>query len=421
MVKVLTRTFDALCIFKYFKEDSVLQPLQRLLKALEEKKEIGYILSCYNDYAYELLKEDSYFSLKHYISEKILYDMHLFAQIVEKKKGDYPSVFIEGARKELVLLQNIAHISSKLIKTMMLERGEGETTQNMIKGLLDWDNEKCIEALFEADWENIVEPLIAFYEKNGCGEMAKYYAFVWTKEGTLRGIDTPDPIKLKNLVSYEHQKADVVGNRLKFLKGYPANNLLLYGARGTGKSSLVKAIINEYYCKGLRLIEIRKDQLVEFEKLIPLVKNKKQKFILFVDDLAFEDNEDTYTSLKTILEGGIQNRPSNVLIYATSNRRHLVKERLSDRVGLGSTNVNDEVHARDLIEEKLSLADRFGMTISFSTPTQEEYLEIVYQMAESRALAIDKETLRRKALQWEIWHNGRSGRTAKQFINDLEY
>jgi uncharacterized protein len=225
---------------------------------------------------------------------------------------------------------------------------------------------------------------------------------------------------LQDLVSYDLERSEVINNTLQFLKGFPANNILLYGDRGTGKSSTVKAILNEYYNQGLRLIEVSKSHLIDFPEIIADLKERKQKFIIFVDDLSFDDNEQNHNSLKAVLEGGIESKPSNVLIYATSNRRHLIKEKFSDRVGFQSGNADDEVRSADTMQEKLSLSDRFGITVVFSSPNKDKYLEIVEGLAIKRGLAFDKESLKKEALKWELWYNGRSPRTARQFIDWLE-
>ena len=252
--------------------------------------------------------------------------------------------------------------------------------------------------------------------KNGTGRSTAYTAFVWERydnedEGRLREIKEPDPVRLKDLIGYESQKQEIIENTENFLKGIPANNLLLYGARGTGKSSTVKAILNEYADEGLRLIEVDKEQLGDFTRIIRLLRYKKQKFIIFVDDLVFAENEASYSALKTILEGRVENRPDNILIYATTNRRHLVQEKFSDR---------EDVNYKDTREEKLSLADRFGITISFLAPNQIEFLQIVKGIVESRNIEIDEKELESEALKWEKWHNGRSPRSAVQFANWLE-
>ena len=176
-------------------------------------------------------------------------------------------------------------------------------------------------------------------------------------------------------------------------------------------SNYKTVVLNEYYDQGLRLIEVDKEQLSDFTRIIRLLRHKKQKFIIFVDDLVFQENEASYSALKTILEGRVENRPDNILIYATTNRRHLIQEKFSNE---------DEIHSKDTREEQLSLADRFGITISFFTPNQNEFLKIVDGIVESKGLEVDKEYLHSEALKWEKWHNGRSPRSARQFINWLE-
>jgi predicted AAA+ superfamily ATPase len=224
-------------------------------------------------------------------------------------------------------------------------------------------------------------------------------------------------INMDDLYSYERERREVLENTLQFLKGYQANNVLLYGDRGTGKSSTVKALVNEYHGKGLRIIEVPKGYLSDFPEIIRLLRGRSQKFIIFVDDLTFDDSTANYTALKAVLEGGLESRPSNVVIYATSNRRHLVKERFSDRPDSLDT---DEIHKNDSVQEKLSLADRFGITVIFTAPDQERYLEIASALAEQRGLQVQQNILKKEALKWANRHNGRSPRTARQFIDWLE-
>jgi hypothetical protein len=415
-IKQWLSMFSGLCIFKNIGQDSVLLALKAFLEAAQREEESEKLLFLYNEYAYQLLEKDSCFSITHYIADKILYTPTVFTKKLEERA--YESLF-PTFQFELGLLYELTQITSQKLKKLMIERTTEEASKQMIQNLVEWDTEKTVFPFKEGDFKQWAEVVVAFYHEKGTGDFARYYAFTWSHERGLKGVLKPDPISLGDLVSYELQKKEVTQNTERFLAGYEGNNLLLYGARGTGKSSLVKAVVNAYHTKGLKLIEVSKENLIYFEELIALLQNKRQKFILFVDDLAFEDNEDSYTALKTILEGGICVKPSNLLIYATSNRRHLVKEKLSDRSGLFKGG-SDEVHARDVIEEKLSLADRFGKTISFSSPNQNQYLEIVRQMAKSKNIMLDEETLKLKAIQWEMINNGRSGRTAKQFILDLE-
>lgn len=284
------------------------------------------------------------------------------------------------------------------------------------------DNQKRLEIkqllASTANWDTLLINLAQYYATAGVGLFGRYRAFRWV--GGLTGeflpIIDPDPIRFDDLIGYETEKHEIRQNTEKMLHGFPANNILLYGDRGTGKSSTVKALVNEYGRQGLRLIEVAKQELTDFPAIIRQLRHRPQYFILFVDDLSFEENELEYKNLKALLEGGVEARPANVLIYATSNRRHLIKERLSDRQ---VPDTDDEVRRNDTVQEKLSLADRFGLTIIFPSPNQDRYLAIAEGLADLRQLPISREDLRRRALQWEIWHNGRSGRTARQFIDHL--
>jgi predicted AAA+ superfamily ATPase len=267
------------------------------------------------------------------------------------------------------------------------------------------------------EWPELWPELARRYRERGTGSFARYPAFRWERRlggGQLRPIERPDPITLDDLIGYADQRRVVRRNTEHFLAGLPANNLLLYGERGTGKSSTVKALLNAYGERGLRLVEVAKSALGDFPTIVDRLAERPQRFVVFVDDLSFDENEVGYTELKAILEGGIEVRPDNVIIYATSNRRHLVLERFGDRAAPG-----DEVHSQDTLQEKLSLADRFGVTVIFPSPDQEEYLQIVRGLARRRGLEIEPARLDRLALQWAAWNNGRSGRTARQFVDDL--
>jgi len=263
------------------------------------------------------------------------------------------------------------------------------------------------------EWLKELDLLLEHYKKLGVGLFGQFHALYWSgKEEGLKGVANPDPISFSHLVGYEKERQQVIDNTLKFLQGYPANNVLLYGDRGTGKSSTVKALVNEYGDMGLRIVELKKAYLKDFPILIRKLSDLPYKFIIFLDDFSFEENEVEYKSLKAAFEGGLEAKPLNVLVYATSNRRHLVRESFSHR--------EDDIHARDTVEEKMSLADRFGLQVAFLAPDQELYLQIVKELAKQRKINIDGSQLTKLALQWELGHSGRSGRLAKQFIDYLE-
>lgn len=421
---------ESLCIFTNIKEDSVLKKYKILLKYLNKKDlSIDKSLRLYNDFVYELLNKAKGTSFKKYIIDMIFLDNNAFTSMIDNENLSNKHI-IKQVKYELKVLEYISNIKSTEIKELIISKGKAKNfEQDIINSLIDFEvdndqyynsykaiDELKLNMLNSDNWDEFLENIIEFYTQYGTGVFGEYRAFVWEHEDDLtylRGVEAPDPVRLSDLVGYEHQKETIIENTKQFLSGHPANNLLLYGSRGTGKSSTVKAIINDYYTEGLRLIEVDKDKLVDFTKIIRILKNKNLKFIIFVDDLIFEEGESSYSALKTILEGGIENKSNNILIYATTNRRHLVKETFSERAG-------DDVHANDTIEEKLSLADRFGITVSFYSPDQKEYLKIIDGIVESRKLEVDREYLHAEALKWVRWHNARSPRTAKQFINWLE-
>jgi predicted AAA+ superfamily ATPase len=260
--------------------------------------------------------------------------------------------------------------------------------------------------------EQIAVLLSQLYARYGYGEMATCTAFKWDWNQGLVGVKHADPVQLDDIVGYERQKQTLLENTEAFIAGRPANNVLLVGARGTGKSTSVKALANRYYGQGLRLVEVSKKDLECLPAIMNALRPWGKKFIVFLDDLSFEEFEVGYKNLKSVMDGGLEAKPDNVLIYATSNRRHLVREVWNDRAG-------DELHNQDSINEKISLSDRFGITLTFASPNQEEYLNIVEKIAKKSDIALTPAELRSQALRWEMAHSGRSGRLARQFIANL--
>ena len=217
-------------------------------------------------------------------------------------------------------------------------------------------------------------------------------------------------------IGYEIQKKKLVDNTQAFVDGRKANNVLLFSDSGTGKSTSIKAIVNEFYDQGLRMIEIYKHQFKDLSSVIAQIKNRNYKFIIYMDDLSFEEFEIEYKFLKAVIEGGVETRPDNILIYATSNRRHLIKENWNDRNDVEHQN---GMHHSDTMEEKMSLVNRFGVTISYSKPSQREFFDIVIGLARREGITLSDEELRAEANKWELSHGGISGRTAQQFVNYL--
>lgn len=226
-------------------------------------------------------------------------------------------------------------------------------------------------------------------------------------------INNMDKVMLNDLIGYEIQKKKLVDNTRAFVEGKKANNVLLFGDSGTGKSTSIKAIVNEFYPQGLRMIEIYKHQFKDLSNVIAQIKNRNYKFVIYMDDLSFEEFEIEYKFLKAVIEGGVETKPDNVLIYATSNRRHLIKETWGDR---NDVEVDNGMHRSDTMEEKLSLVNRFGVTINYAKPSQKEYFNIVIELAHRQGIDMSDEELKAEANKWELSHGGISGRTAQQFI-----
>ena len=265
--------------------------------------------------------------------------------------------------------------------------------------------------------ETFKSTLTQFYKEFGVGKFGLHKAFrvEHTEEGVeILPITKIAHVHLDDLVGYEIAKKKLIDNTEAFVKGRKANNCLLFGDAGTGKSSSIKAILNQYYDQGLRMIEVYKHQFQDLNDVIAQVKNRNYKFIIYMDDLSFEEFEIEYKYLKAVIEGGLERKPDNILIYATSNRRHLIRETFRDK-----EERDEELHSNDTVQEKLSLVARFGVTIYFGKPDKKEFQEIVRQLAKRNEIRLPEEKLLREANKWELNHGGLSGRTAQQFIDYL--
>ncbi len=272
-----------------------------------------------------------------------------------------------------------------------------------------------------ADEDEFFDRVTAFYKDYGVGMFGLNKAFR-IKESSREAdvsfvaINNMDKVMLDDLIGYEIQKKKLIDNTKAFVEGRRANNVLLFGDSGTGKSTSIKAIVNAFYPQGLRMIEIYKHQFKDLSNVIAQIKNRNYRFIIYMDDLSFEEFETEYKFLKAVIEGGVETKPENILIYATSNRRHLIKETWNDR---SDVKVQNGMHQSDTMEEKLSLVNRFGVTINYSKPSQKEYFNIVTQLAHRQGITMSDEELRAEANKWELSHGGISGRTAQQFVNYL--
>lgn len=408
-------------LYHRIEKDEVYKALTELIHFLQEEKDTFLIQQTYASF-FSLLSEKSIAAYhtdflnpwQEYLLELIFKDENPFTLSAEKYSSKVSPALLQAAASDLNFLEKIFRLSFKELNTK-IEEIEGQK----VPSIEDFQPFPPLDDRFlplknaflnTSPWENLKETLFDFHRRHGCGSMARYNAFCW-KNNVLEGIAEPDPITLEELWGYSEQKKIILGNTEYLLHGLPANNILLYGDRGTGKSSLVKALLPRYASLGLRLVEFASEDLTSLSPLLDILKQRGLKFILFIDDLSFEENEVEFKKLKALLEGGVEKKPDNVVIYATSNRRHLIKESFEGR--------ETEVHPADSMQEKLSLADRFGITLTFSAPDQNDYLAIVKHLAQKEGLAVPEEELKNLALKWELLHNSRSGRTARQFVDYL--
>lgn len=365
---------------------------------------------------------------QNHLLNRLLSDDNPFSRKAQLDPESMGNSLREAARRDLKVLQELYRLDASTVVSLMRD-SLGEEKD----GLVPWDSlrpapaetrngaltawEMKIRLAASEGWALMLDDLARHYASAGAGIFARYRAFRWAKGeggGKLEGIADPDPVSLEDLVEYEKERSLLIQNTEQFVRGFPANNALLYGERGTGKSSTIKALLPCFGDRGLRLIEVPKGMLGDFPRILALLRGRRERFVLFVDDLSFDERETAYKELKAALEGSMEARPTNVVVYATSNRRHLVQERFSDRAGGDA-----EIRGWDSHQEKLSLADRFGITLVFTAPDQPRFLKIVQSLARQRSLQVDDAELKRRAIAWASQQGGFSGRTARQFIDHL--
>ena len=341
-------------------------------------------------------------------------------EIVGETSGSINTFAIHDFRILRELIHFTPNIDGDLLKEIYHYEGNGRDSKLVNTRVRDRIL-RLSKQLIEADSDNEFKDIITeFYKEYGVGKFGLNKAFR-IEEGTdlktanIIPITRVEHVYLNDIIGYDLQKKKLTDNTESFINGKPANNCLLYGDAGTGKSSSVKAIVNEYYDKGLRIIEIYKHQFRYLSDILEQLKDRNYKFIIYMDDLSFEESELEYKYLKAILEGGFGRRPENVLIYATSNRRHLIRESFRDK-----TETDEELHTRDTVEEKLSLSARFGEKIYYGSPDKREFNSIVLSLAKKNNIDMDESEILSKANMWELSHGGMSGRSATQFITYLQ-
>ena len=360
------------------------------------------VCDCWGKLCSVLIANKHFNSLPAAVAEEVLADDNPFSSVLSTKQTPSERLARTALRDLRVLYQAATVDISTLTQAL-----DAEIAADMPQ----WGYELAA-APMDKPWNEQLQTLSDYHAVNGCGRFSKHIAFMW-RNGAMLAVEHPDSIRLSNLKGYEYQRRIATDNTRAFLNGFEANNMLLYGDRGTGKSSTVKALLNEYADEGLRMIEMPKEYLRELPDLTGQLAKLPMKFIVFIDDLSFASDDDNFAALKAVLEGGLASRPDNVLIYATSNRRHLLRETFADRQG-------DEVHHGDTVQEAVSLSDRFGISITFLMPDKERFLDIVEQIANDRGLKVDRQTLLSAAERWALERGARSPRYARQFIADAQ-
>lgn len=388
----LKHRIDSLTVFSDIKNDDVIQKLRGVISAAE-KGDTGEAIKSYSAFLSAMYPVTS--DLTEYIRTLIMQNENFYVKAKASGK-DISDEIISAADQELDMLTEIASLDPEIFTSAM-----------------DYDGFLPVWTCHPCDLKKDFNEKLSNISKNGYGIFAKYEFFRLDDKGSIVPVAHPDCQSIDSLYGYERERSLIIKNTKALLSGTGASNMLLYGDAGTGKSSTVKAAAKHFAPEGLRMVEIKKNQLYMIPQIMEELASNPLKFILFIDDLSFNGNDDNFSALKATLEGSISGRGSNVAIYATSNRRHLVKENISDRDG-------DELHVNDTIQETMSLAARFGLTVTFQKPDKDSYLSIVRSLADQYGIDMDEDELFRKAEAHALRSNGRSPRTAKQFIELLK-
>lgn len=398
--KILLNT---LTLYKSVLNDICVQNFNKIINLISYENEIGEIIKLWSDIITPLYTTEYDGDFSKYINNLILFEKNYFTlKCAEDKFELINENILNAAKNDIEILISLSKIQCQDLKDLLYK-------------YYPYDKD-IIDSL--ACFNSIAVPLsfdeIANYHKNnGVGIFAKHKAFKYTSNKEIEPVLNCDNVRLSDLKRYEREQNIVLENTLGFIKGKPYNNVLLYGDRGTGKSSTVKAILNEHYKDGLRVIQIYKENLIHLDDLMQKISAIPLKFIIFIDDLTFNENDDNFGALKAVLEGSLAKQPDNMVLYATTNRRHLIKESFKAREG-------DEIHLADTIDETVSLSDRFGITVTYSVPNKDKFLEIVKEIKNDRNLIIDDEILFKGAESFALSKGNRSPRLAKQYIDYIQ-
>jgi len=389
-IKMLAIRLKSVAVFRNLLKDDVVNALLELLSSADA--EISEKVGKYGNFVHNLYNHTD--NLSKYVLNIVTNDENMFirkvanGQIVSDEMN-------ECVRAELSVFEEISRLTHDMLKSFLGYDGF----------LPSW---KTSQIDFESEYFRRCDEIGKF----GYGIYAKYHMFN-VKDSIICPVKHPDPVTLADLSGYKNERQAVIDNTKSLLEGKPAANILLSGDAGTGKSSTIKAVVNEFKNQGLRIIEVRKDQLVDIPVIIDELSINPLKFILFIDDLSFNQTDDNFSALKAILEGSVSAKSSNVAIYATSNRRHIVKESFKER------DSSDDIHRNDTVQELMSLSERFGLCITFVKPSKECYLDIVKNIADHHNIEYDEEKMFMEAERFALIKGGRSARVAKQFVDSL--
>ncbi|NLE24347.1 MAG: ATP-binding protein [Clostridiaceae bacterium] len=390
MFTTLKLKAKALSIFRQLLDDTIIQAFIEMIDGNEI--DTATKIDNYANFIFLLFQSNNNFT--EYVWQRIVFDENIYIRKYANKEA-ISSMMQKTIEHELRTLQEISQITSQDIKKEI----------NCEVFLPEWTTRS------EYDFVSMYEERINNLFVLGYGIYANHIVFTYSK-GVISPVKYPDLVRLSNLTGYERERKKIVDNTIAFIEGKPAANTLLYGDAGTGKSSTVKAVVNEFANQGLRMVEVRKADLLKIPDLIELLADNPLKFILFIDDLSFSKHNEEIGALKALLEGTVSARTSNVIIYTTSNRRHLVNERFEDRQGT-------DIHINETIQEQTSLSDRFGLSILFAKPDKDEYLKIVHRLMEEYEIR-ETENIDLLAERYAVERGGRSGRTARQFVESLK-
>lgn len=388
-MKTLAIRLQSLAIFRALLDDPVVWALRSFLEQTDTAKAV----SAYGNFVAALYRTEKR-TLAGYIESIVWHDENAYIRMIGMGAEPWPEMEAD-VWAELEVLQAVADLTPETLRTGV-----------------DWEGYLPGFGTKQVDLAQSYRQRCDNIGQFGYGIYAKYHMFYVNPENKIVPVRNPDRTRLSSLVDYEREKKIIVDNTVALLEGRPAANILLTGDAGTGKSSTVKAVVNELHHRGLRILEVRKEQLHEIPGVLDELSCNPLKFILFIDDLSFQKDDDNFSALKAILEGSVSAKSRNVVIYATSNRRHLVKETFSDREG-------DDIHRNDTMQEIISLSERFGIQITFQKPNKQTYLDIVRHLAEERGVEYDPTKLEMEAERFALGRGGRSARAATQFVDSL--